>query len=80
MKRLKQGYNYIIRCEGAFEKHIYTDKLDADLAYDDYMQAGWFMISDTIFARRITDATNPVSNAPKRLDLPRYHSGSGFAQ
>lgn len=80
MKAYKQGYNYIIRCEGPFEKHIYTDKLDAEVVYRDYMAAGWFMIGDTIFARRVTDVSKPVSPAPRRLDLPRFHNGSGFAQ
>lgn len=88
MRKFKEGFNYIIRVEGPFEKHIYTDKLDADLAYRDYMAAGWFMINDMTYARRIEDVSKPVSPAPKRLErsqtdallLPRYHNGSGFAQ
>jgi len=80
MQKLKQGFNYIIRVDGPFEKHIYTDKIDADLAYRDYMAAGWFMLNDMTFARRIVDAAKPVSPKPSRLDLPRFHNGSGFAQ
>lgn len=78
---MKNTFNHILRVEGSFEKHIFTDKLDAELVYEDYMKAGWFMTNDFTYCRRITDPKDVVIKSPPPAPkFPRVHGYSGFAQ
>ena len=53
--------------QGDYEYHQFPNREQAALEYTKYMKGGWFMVSDTTYAR-------------KNIVLPRAHSYSGFAQ